>query len=170
MLTTKRTLALAIASTFAVASLSHAQSSSMAMSPKATFVHKAAQGGIAEVELSKLAATQGASNEVKKFAAKMIDAHTANNQKLTDIAQGEGIAVPAETDVDHLTLKTKLSASKGAEFDRVYVQAMRRDHTDMLNLLDGAKSLGDPKLEAFAKETRPVVADHLKMANALTGG
>jgi putative membrane protein len=139
------------------------------MTPETVFVQKAAQGGIAEVELSKLAATNGASDSVKQFAAQMVQAHTDNNAKLSKIAQSEGIAVPTETDADHIALRNQLSAAKGADFDRIYVQAMRRDHTDMLHLLESADSLTDPTLKTFVAQTKPVVAHHLKMANELSG-
>src|SRR5581483_8855131 len=40
------------------------------------FVRKAAQGGIAEVELGKLATQKASSDEVKKFGQRMVDDHS----------------------------------------------------------------------------------------------
>jgi len=144
-------------------------SKQMNMTSKAEFVQKAAQGGMAEVELSRLAATRSASQDVKKFAARMVSEHTKNNADLAQIARSEGLTVPAQLDADHLALKEKLANAKGADFDRLYVQTMRGDHTDMLHLLDGAKDIDDAKLKDYVASTRPVVAAHLKMANELTG-
>lgn len=142
-----------------------------AMSPEAAFVQKAGQGGMAEVELSNLAATNSSSSDVKKFATSMVAAHTDNNAKLATIARGEGLDVPNSLDAAHAALKAKLATSKGADFDRQYADAMRADHTAMLKLLDdNAKAISDPKLKAFIGETRPVVAEHLKMAKNLSGG
>ena len=54
--------------------------------PDATFVTKAAQGGMAEVELSKVAEKNAKSGDVKTFATKMVQDHTANNNELATIA------------------------------------------------------------------------------------
>jgi putative membrane protein len=137
--------------------------------PDQIFVHKAAQGGIAEVELSQLAATRSSSDSIKDFASHMVQAHSDNNAKLQQIAQADGIAVPSETDADHSTLRTQLARSKGPEFDRLYVQAMRRDHESMMHLLQSSTDVSDPKLKSFIQETEPVVEHHLQMAMQLTG-
>jgi len=137
----------------------------------AAFVQKAARGGLAEVELSKLAATRSSSEDVKRFATKMVEAHTENNAKLATIAKAEGLNVPSSLDAEHAALKSKLFTLNGAEFDRQYGDAMRADHTAMLKLLDdNAETLGDPRLKAFISDTRPVVAEHLEMAKNLSGG
>ena len=144
-------------------------SKQMSMTTKVAFVQNAAQGGLAEVELSQLAATRGGSEDVKKFAARMVSEHTKNNADLAWIAGSEGLTVPSELDADHLALKERLANTRGTEFDRLYVQTMRRDHTAMLHLLDGAKDIDDAKLKGFIAATRPVVAMHLKMTNELSG-
>src|SRR5687768_18424506 len=46
------------------------------------FAVKAADGGMLEVELGKLAQTNAASPEVKKFAQMMVDEHTKANDEL----------------------------------------------------------------------------------------
>lgn len=139
--------------------------------PEAAFVQKAAQGGMAEVELSKLAARNSSSSDVKSFANSMVEAHTANNAKLMQIAHSEGLDVPTTLDADHVAMKAKLASLKGAAFDRQYADAMRTDHTAMLALLDdNQKTLTDPKLKGYIGETRPAVAEHLKMAKALPAG
>ena len=123
------------------------------------------------MELSKLAAANSSSNGVKKFAASMVKAHTENNAKLASIARSEGLDVPKSLDAEHAALKAKLSTLKGADFDRQYEDAMRADHTAILKLLDdNATAISDSKLKAFIGDTRPVVAEHLKMAQALSGG
>src|SRR5438309_2156957 len=46
-----------------------------------TFVMKAAKGGMAEVELGKLAAQKGSSDQVKKFGQRMVDDHGKANDE-----------------------------------------------------------------------------------------
>src|SRR5580700_4077267 len=60
------------------------------------FVRAAAQGGMAEVELGKLAAEKGSSDEVKKFGRRMADDHSKAGNQLKQIASEKGIAVPQQ--------------------------------------------------------------------------
>ena len=57
----------------------------------ATFVQKAGEGGMAEVELSKVAESNAKSADVKKFATQMVHDHSANNKELATIAAKENI-------------------------------------------------------------------------------
>jgi putative membrane protein len=50
-----------------------------------TFVTKAAQGGMAEVQLGKLAADKASSTEVKQFGQKMVDDHGKANDHRQDV-------------------------------------------------------------------------------------
>ena len=58
------------------------------------FVLDAAKGGMAEVELGKLATEKAASDDVKKFGQRMVDDHTKANDQLKQVAQQEGIQLP----------------------------------------------------------------------------
>ena len=134
----------------------------------ATFVQKAGEGGMAEVELSKIAATNAKSPDVKKFAAQMVHDHTANNKQLATIAAHENIPVPKTLDSDHAALRDKLNGLKGSDFDQSYVNAMRSDHQKMLDLLKSSQStVSTEELRTFIKKTEPVVEHHLSMAQNL---
>ncbi|MEP6484911.1 MAG: DUF4142 domain-containing protein [Rudaea sp.] len=136
--------------------------------PDATFVTKAAQGGMAEVELSKVAEKNAKSADVKKFAAQMVTAHTANNKELATIAAHENIPVPKTLDTEHAALRDKLSGLQGAEFDRAYVDAMQSDHQKMDDLLKSSQAtVSTEELRTFIKKTDPVVEHHLSMAKNL---
>src|SRR5947209_2916871 len=60
------------------------------------FVMKASAAGLAEVNLSGLAATRAKSDDVKKFAKHMIEDHTKANKDLNALADRLGIP-PAQT-------------------------------------------------------------------------
>jgi putative membrane protein len=59
------------------------------------FVMKAADAGMAEVEMGLLALRQASSDEVKQFAQRMVDEHGKANTELTQLAQSKGITLPA---------------------------------------------------------------------------
>ena len=56
-----------------------------------TFVKKASQGGMLEVELGKVAAAQGDSQDVKDFGSKMVEDHgKANDDKASNHRKAGG--------------------------------------------------------------------------------
>ena len=131
----------------------------------ATFVQKVGEGGMAEVELSKIAESNAKAPGVKKFATQMVHDHTANNKELASIAAKENIDVPKSLDSEHASLRDKLKGEKGADFDKDYMDAMRSDHQKMLDLLKSSEStVSTDELRTFIKKTEPVVQHHLSMA------
>lgn len=59
-----------------------------------SFLKKAAENGLAEVESSKVAAEKAQNPEVKKFAQHMVDEHTKANQELKQLAQSMASSFP----------------------------------------------------------------------------
>src|SRR5262245_44713885 len=55
-----------------------------------TFMRKAAESGMAEVKLAKLALDKSRNDEVKRFAQKLIDDHQKANDDLKQIATQKG--------------------------------------------------------------------------------
>ena len=51
-----------------------------------TFIMDAANDSMAEIELGKVAQSNGASEEVKKFAQRMVDDHSTASKELEPIA------------------------------------------------------------------------------------
>ncbi len=142
-------------------------SQATAESPDAAFVQAATRGGLAEVELSKLALNSTAP-AVIVFAQKMVHDHTQNDKDLAMIAAHENIEVPTNLDHEHAQLRDKLVSLHGVDFDRAYINAMREDHQKMADMLVASASrVSSEELRTFIKQTLPVVYEHLRMANDL---
>jgi putative membrane protein len=92
------------------------------------FIERHLEGGMAEVELGKMAAEKGSSAEVKRFGQMMVTDHTKAGDELKQIAAQYNIAPPAQLNDEHRDLRDKLSKLQGAEFDREYMKAMVDDH------------------------------------------
>ena len=92
------------------------------------FVTKAAAGGLAEVELGKLAASQGSSEKAKQFGQRMVDDHFKANEELQEIAAKKNITLPANLDAKAQATKDRLAKLSGAQFDQAYMQDMVKDH------------------------------------------
>jgi len=126
------------------------------------FMKEAAVGGMAEVEMGKLAATKAASADVKKFAQMMVDDHTKANNDLKALATKKGMAVPTDLDSSHKATMDDLREQNGADFDKAYVEEMVDDHEeDVAKFEDEAKNATDPDVRAFAQKTLPTLQKHL---------
>jgi putative membrane protein len=135
------------------------------------FVMEAAMGGMAEVEMGRLAAERGSSDAIKQFGQRMVDDHSRANTQLMQLASGKGITLPTALDAKHQALMTKMSALSGAAFDRAYAKEMVKDHTKDVALFERQASRGaDSDLKAFAQTTLPTLQEHLSMARALPSG
>jgi putative membrane protein len=127
-----------------------------------TFVKKMAEGGMAEVELGKLAAKNASSPEVKAFGQRMVDDHSKAGDELKTIAERKSIAWPTSLDAKSQALHDKLAALNGEAFDRAYVKAMLSDHKkDAAELKTESKSGKDPDVKEWAAKTLPTVESHL---------
>jgi len=65
-------------------------------------------GGLAEVELAKLAQQRARNNGVSAFAKQMIDDHGKTNARLTELAKQAGLNLPDERAPDQQEVKQKL--------------------------------------------------------------
>jgi putative membrane protein len=131
------------------------------------FVEEAAQGGMAEVELGKLAQQRAASDQVKQFGSKMASDHQKANEQLKKIAAAKGINLPADMSSSDRREYDKLQKKSGADFDREYMKEMVADHkTDVKDFQSAAKSANDPDIKSFASSTLPTLQQHLDMAQS----
>src|SRR5579864_3651439 len=107
--------------------MSSKESARISMADK-TFIKKAAEGGLAEVELGKLATEKASNEEVKKFGQRMVDDHSKANDQLKDVAAQKHIDLPTEPSARDKATKARLEKLSGEEFDRAYMRDMVKDH------------------------------------------
>jgi putative membrane protein len=130
-----------------------------------SFAMKAADGGMAEVELGRLATQKASNDKVKQFGQKMVDDHSKANDALKKAASQEGLDLPADTSEKHKKLVQKLSGLSGAAFDKAYMNEMVKDHVeDVKEFEKASKAPGDSPVKSFAASTLPTLKDHLQMA------
>ena len=132
-------------------------------SPDHEFYEEAAQGGMAEVELGKLAQQKATSADVKAFGAMMVKDHTAANEKLKALAAKKGVELPTKPGIEHTATKAKLEVLSGETFDKSYVKGMVDDHQDDIEEFEEeAKDGKDADARAFATATLPTLRTHLQ--------
>jgi putative membrane protein len=138
------------------------------------FIEEAAKGGMAEVELAKVAQERASSPEVKQFAQRMEQDHSKANEQLRQLAQEKGVTMPAGPKLGEKHEMSKLSKLQGEEFDRAYMDHMVKDHEkDVKEFRKEAQKAKDPDVKAFAQQTAPILEQHLQLAqnaDAAVGG
>jgi len=134
------------------------------------FVLEAANGGLAEVELAKLAQERGQSQSVKQFAQKMIDDHGKANTELSQLAAKKSVTLPAEPAAKQKAIKEKLAKLSGADFDKQYMAQMCKDHESTVALFKKESKQGkDADLVAWVNQTLPTLEGHLTMSHDIDG-
>ena len=129
------------------------------------FVMEAAKGGLAEVELGKVASQKASNDQVKKFAQRMVDDHGKANDELKSLAQNKNITLPTQVDPKDKAFEDRLSKLSGEQFDRAYMQHMLADHRKDVNAFRmESKSGKDPDVKSWAAKTLPTLEEHLKQA------
>jgi putative membrane protein len=134
-----------------------------------TFATKAAQGGIAEVQIGALAQQNATSPQVQQFGKMLVDDHSKANQELQRIAQQEGISLPTQPGRKEARQSQKLQNLSGKAFDKRFVRDEVADHKkDIAEFQKEAQSGSDPALKSFAQSALPVLQKHLQTAESLT--
>ena len=92
-----------------------AGSEAKAMNTAGRFAQELKSSGQFEIESSQLALKTSSNDEIKKFAQKMIDDHTAADQKLTETLKQANLPAPKyEMDEDSRGLVKQLAVYEGA--------------------------------------------------------
>jgi putative membrane protein len=128
-------------------------------------MRKAAQGGLAEVQLGQLAEQKASSKSVKDFGEHMVNDHTKANDQLKGVASNKGVTLPDALDAKDKALYDRLNGLSGDAFDKAYMRAMIKDHVeDVAEFRKESKAAHDPDVRSFASGTLPTLEDHLRMA------
>ena len=134
------------------------------------FVMEAAQGGMAEVELGRLATEKATNADVKQFGQRMVDDHGKANDELKGFASQKNVTLPSELDAKHKATRDRLSKLSGDAFDKAYMREMVADHNkDVAAFTRASKTAKDPDLKAWAGKTLPTLEEHQRMAKEVAG-
>jgi putative membrane protein len=135
----------------------------------ATFVKKAALGGMTEVETSKLAVSKAQDPKVRSFAQQMVRDHSAANEELKSLAARKGWTLPTSLDAEHKGVVQKLSAKSGVAFDEAYSKQMMEDHEKTVAMFEAASKSSDKDLAQWVTKTLPTIEQHEQLASTLPG-
>jgi len=134
------------------------------------FITKAAQGGLMEVEVGKLAQEKASSNEVKEYGKKLEQDHSKANEQLKKLAESKNVPMPTDMGAEKAAVD-KLRALSGDEFDKAFLKMAVKDHKKDVNAFQKQSTNAmDSDVKEFASKTLPTLQEHLKEAEELRGG
>jgi putative membrane protein len=132
------------------------------------FAKDAALGGMAEVELGKLATQKASRDDIKQFGQKIVDDHTKANDQLKEVASKENIPIPDALDSKHQARIDKLSKLSGQDFDKAFVKDQLKDHqAEIRDFSAEAQSGTDTNVKTFASNVLPTLQQHLAQVKDL---
>jgi putative membrane protein len=132
------------------------------------FMTQAAAGGLAEVELSRLAVHRADSDAVRQFGDRMMRDHGAADAELQRLAEQKGVSLPQELDATHRAAYDRLSTMSGPEFDQAYMTQMMSDHAEAVRLFQRETQAGeDREVRAWAAAKLPTLEAHAQAAQQI---
>jgi len=129
------------------------------------FAKKVAAGGMAEVELAKLAQQKASSEDVKSLAMRLETDHMKANDGLKALASKKGWDLPTSPTSDQQAKKDKLEKLSGSAFDKQYVDVMVANHRTNISAFERQASKStDADLKQWISSTLPTLETHLDLA------
>lgn len=132
-----------------------------------TFARKASEDNAKEIALGKIATDNGHSDATRQFGQRLVQDHSKANQQLKALAQRKGLDLSPPSPKQGKTAQ-KFRQMQGADFDRAFADYMVKDHKKGIELYRKEASQGrDADLQAYARDTLPVLETHLQNAQSL---
>lgn len=124
-----------------------------------------------DIENAQMALGKTKNDAVKAFANQMVTDHTSVNKQATDLATKLSLK-PEDNDTSHLleqnsdAARRTIDESKGAAFDKAYVDNEVTYHQAVLDMLDKTLIPGatNAELKSLLQSVRPVFQAHLEHA------
>ena len=131
------------------------------------FTVNAADGSMMEIELGKLALSNGAAQQVKDFGQQMISDHSAANEELKTLAKRKNISLPASLSDEKQDKVNEMAKKQGNDFDKAYIDFMISDHERDINEFQKEADKGnDNDIKTWAGGKIRTLQHHLDMAEA----
>ena len=127
------------------------------------FVAKVSQGGLYEVEASKVAEMKAHAQNVKDVANTEVHDHSLVNARLKQVATPAGVTFSGQLNPEFTQRLDKLKAVPAAGFDSAYLSDMAQIHDKDQKLFAQEAIDGSGEFKPFAAETDIIVKRHIGM-------
>ena len=131
-----------------------------------SFITKAIQGNLAEVQMGQLAQEKSQNSDIKAFGQQLVNDHNDANSKATGVAKDLGVTPPEEPSKKQQADYNKLSKLSGDAFDKQFAKHMVMDHKKDIREYQTDSKKKDPTA-SYASDTLPTLQKHLEAAQSL---
>ena len=132
------------------------------------FLTKAANSGMAEVQLAKMAQQKATIDAVKSFAAMLERDHTAVGDQVKSFASQRNVTLPSAPSDEKQKMVNDMDKMSGKAFDKEFISMMVKGHNDGISLFEDTKAnASDVDIKNFADKTLPTLRMHLDSAKAI---
>ena len=128
-----------------------------------------AHANIDEIQSAQQALAKSKNAQVRQYAQKMLDEHSAAQAQLEALATAKGVKLPDRTYLMQKSISEMLKVVSGKTFDKEYIKrAGVNAHKNTLVLLQRISlEAVDPEFKTLGANMRPVIEQQLKMAQQL---
>jgi putative membrane protein len=131
------------------------------------FVGKVSQGGMYEVEASKVAIQKATGPDVQDLAIAEVHDHQGVNRKLKKISTDNGVPISATLNSTFQQRLEKLKSASANDFDAAYISDMQEIHDKDEQLFAQEALDGSDSFKSFAHETDLIVKRHIGALHGL---
>lgn len=132
------------------------------------FLDYAAEDNQAEIQLCLVAEKRATNPALKAFARLMVDDHVEIESRLAALGNELRVSLPDGIGEDGQKTASRLKPLNGTEFEREFVQAQIKDHSDDIEKFSKEQeSTQNDRIREFATETIPILRQHLALARAV---
>jgi putative membrane protein len=143
---------------------------SMLNSGDRSFITKAAEANLAEIDAAKLVDQKSTDPAVKDFASRMLKDHTQANQELTAMAKTNGVTAPTEAGAAEQRQIDELRKLSGTKLNDTYLQNELQGHKQVISEFEQELDHGqDQAVKNYAAQTLPTLQDHIRIAEDVVG-
>ncbi|MCL5744975.1 MAG: DUF4142 domain-containing protein [Acidobacteria bacterium] len=129
------------------------------------WLDNAVRGNLAEVQMAQLAESKAENPAVKQYAQRIVQDHDQLQSQLQNVARQFNVNLPDTPDRKQQQEMNRLKALSGAQFDKVYMQHMIRDHRKDVNDFQREANRGaTPEIKNLASQSLPTLQEHLRLA------
>ena len=127
-----------------------------------------ATGGQYEINLAALAQQKSSRDDIKSYAAMLIQDHAEYNAALQQLAASKGVTLPTTMTPDDQKNISGMNLQGGSTFDRSFIlEAIRINDEDKKDAASEAAATSDPDIKAFLQKFAAMDAKHERAAKAL---
>jgi putative membrane protein len=148
---------------------SQARPSGLSAAPsQREFLRTAAEGGLFEIEASRIAIARGGSSAVRRFAEATLRDRVAVDTDLQQLAASVGVALPSQLSDTLQARLAVLAQLTGSEFDRAYARNVGIiAQEEALTAFERAADQDGERVQRFAASQIPALRKHLEWARQL---